>query len=51
MADFLEAGEEDVFRKVRADLDAGGIAVSDDEIRTAMNELMSTAVQQLQTDG
>jgi hypothetical protein len=51
MADFLEAGEEDVFRKVRADLEAGGITLSDDEIRTVMHELMSTAVQQLQADG
>jgi hypothetical protein len=48
MADFEEAGEEDVFRKVRADLTAGGKAdVSDHVIRRTMDELMATAVEQI----
>ncbi len=48
MADFEEAGDEDVFRKVRADLNAGGKTdVSDHIIRRTMDELMATAVEQI----
>ena len=47
MADFEEAGDDDVFRKIRKDLDAAGVATTDQEIRTAMNELMGAAVQQI----
>ena len=47
MADFEEAGEDDVFRKVRKDFDATGIATTDQEIRTVMVELMGKAVQQI----
>jgi hypothetical protein len=48
MADFEEAGDEDVFRKVRADLNAGGKTdVSDHVIRRTMDELMATAVEQI----
>jgi hypothetical protein len=48
MADFEEAGEDDVFRKVRQDFDAKKVAVSDQDIRVAMNELMAQAIQQIQ---
>lgn len=48
MADFEEAGDDDVFRKVRKDIDAKKVAVSDQEIRAAMNELMAKAVEQIQ---
>lgn len=48
MADFQEAGDEDVFRKVRADFDAKSVAQSDHQIRRAMDELMATAVEQIQ---
>jgi hypothetical protein len=44
-ADFEEAGDGDVFRKVNNDL--GGKA-SEDEIRAAMVELMATAIDQVQ---
>jgi hypothetical protein len=44
-ADFEEAGDEDVFRKVNGDL-AG--KASEDEIRAAMVELMATAIDQVQ---
>ena len=40
-ADMEEAGSEDVFRKLRADLPA---AVSDDEIRQAMGDAMEEAM-------
>jgi hypothetical protein len=47
MADFEEAGEDDVFRKVRKDFDAKGIAQSDQQIRLAMTELLRAAVEQI----
>lgn len=47
MADFEEAGEDDVFRKVRKDLDAGGVAATDQEIRSTMLELMGKAIEQI----
>jgi hypothetical protein len=47
-SDFEEPGDHDVFRKVRKDFDAKGVAASDDEIRQIMNELLARAVAQLQ---
>ena len=47
MADFEEAGEDDVFRKIRKDLDAGGVAATDQEIRSTMLELMGKAIEQI----
>jgi hypothetical protein len=48
MADFEEAGDDDVFRKVRADLNAGGKTdVSDHVIRRTMDELMAAAIEQI----
>jgi hypothetical protein len=37
-----------VFRKVRKDFDAKGVAASDEELRQMMNELLAKAVAQLQ---
>lgn len=45
-ADFEEVGHEDVFRKVRGDLDA---SVSDTEIRTKMDTFLAQAAQEIQT--
>ena len=50
MADFEEAGDEDVFRKIRADFDAGGVSVSDEDIRSKMSELLAEAVEQIQSE-
>lgn len=47
-ADFEEAGDEDVFRKVRKDFDDGGVDQSDHQIRRTMNELMGTAIAQIE---
>ena len=47
-ADFEEAGDEDVFRKIRADFDAGGVNEFDHQIRRTMTDLMATAVQQIE---
>jgi len=48
MADFEEKGEKDVFRKVRKDFDAKGVAQSDQDIRKIMQELLGVAVTQIQ---
>ncbi len=37
VADFEEAGDDDVFRKVRKDFDAKGVAQSDQDIRKTMD--------------
>jgi hypothetical protein len=47
MADFEEAGDDDVFRKVRADFDAAGIAQSDHQIRARTSELLDEARTQI----
>jgi hypothetical protein len=47
-ADMQEAGEEDVFRKVRGDLDAAKVPLSDHQIRRTMEELMAEAVAQIE---
>lgn len=47
MADFEEAGDDDVLRKVRKDLDAGGVSVDDAQIRKAMTELMAKAIDDI----
>jgi hypothetical protein len=46
-SDFEEAGDEDVFRKVRADFDAGGVSQSDEQLRSKMVELLAVAVEQI----
>ncbi|MDP3545568.1 MAG: DUF1476 domain-containing protein [Phreatobacter sp.] len=48
MADFEEAGDDDVFRKVKADLDAANAGQSDHQIRRTMDELMAVAIEQVQ---
>jgi hypothetical protein len=49
IADFEEAGDDDVFRKVRKDFDASGVAATDQEIRTMMVELLGRAVEQIKS--
>jgi len=48
-ADFEEAGDEDVFRKLRRDFDAKGVNQSDHQIRRTMQELMEKAVAQIKS--
>jgi hypothetical protein len=48
MSDFEEAGDDDVFRKVRGDLQAGNVEQSDHQIRRTMDELMAAAIEQIQ---
>jgi len=47
-ADFEEPGEEDVYRKVRGDLDTA--KVTDHTIRRKMAELLETAAEQVQNE-
>ena len=47
-ADLEEKGDDDVFRKIRKDLDAKSISVTDNEIREAMFKFLETAVAQIQ---
>ena len=50
-ADFEEAGDEDVFRKIKADLAAAGVDQSDHQIRRHMEEFMAQAIQQIKDQG
>ena len=43
-SDLEEAGDDDVFRKLRADFDAKGVAITDDQLRDQMAELLAKAV-------
>lgn len=47
MADFEEAGDDDVFRKLRADFDGAKVEVSDHVIRRSMDELMAKAIEEI----
>ncbi|MBN67398.1 MAG: hypothetical protein CMM94_07535 [Rickettsiales bacterium] len=47
VADFDEPGDDDVKRKVLADLQAAGIEISGEEVRAEMNRLLAVAKQQL----
>jgi len=51
LADLEEAGDDDVFRKIRKDFDAKGVAQSDHQIRRTMDELMAQAVAQVKKAG
>jgi len=44
MADFEDAGDQDVLRKLRKDFDAKGVALSDHQIGRLMTELLEKAV-------
>ncbi|OQM76632.1 DUF1476 domain-containing protein [Manganibacter manganicus] len=46
VADIEEAGDHDVFRKIRKDFDAAGVEQSDHQIRRTMDELMAKAIEQ-----
>ena len=50
-SDFEEAGDDDVFRKVRGDFDAAGVEQSDHQLRRQMDELLAEAMMQLENEG
>jgi hypothetical protein len=49
VADLEEAGDHDVFKKVRKDFDAKGVPQSDHQIRRTMEELMARAIEEVKT--
>lgn len=49
-SDLEEPGDEDVFRKIRADFDEKSVDQSDHQIRRAMGDLMTEAVSQLDAE-
>ena len=46
-ADMEEAGDMDVFRKVRKDLDEKNVAVSDEELRQYMDQFLLQAKEEI----
>ncbi len=46
-ADFEEVGEEDVYRKIKGDLDEKGVNISEHQVRREMEDLLNTAREQL----
>ena len=50
-ADLAERGDEDVFRKLRADFDKAGVAQTDHQIRRHMDEFLVKAAEELQAKG
>lgn len=47
MSDFEEAGDDDVLRKVKKDLDAGGVNLDDASLRKTMSELLARAIEEI----
>ena len=48
-ADLEEKGDDDVFRKVKSDLDAKGKGVPDAELRKMMGDLLAKAVEEVES--
>lgn len=46
-ADFQEAGDQDVIRKVKADFDAASVKMSEEQITAKLTEFYSEAMRQL----
>ena len=47
VSDLEEAGDHDVFKKIRNDFDAKGVSQSDHQIRRTMDELMARAIEEV----
>ncbi len=46
-ADFEEPGDDDVIRKVRGDLEAAGVPNAEAEVRRALDQCMSRALDEI----
>ncbi|MDF2118237.1 DUF1476 domain-containing protein [Roseiarcaceae bacterium H3SJ34-1] len=46
-ADMEEAGDEDVFRKIRKDFETAGVTQSDHQIRRTMDEMLAVAAEEI----
>jgi hypothetical protein len=51
MSDFEEGGDHDVAKKVHKDLEAKGVAHSEQEISRAMNDFMQKAIADIKASG
>ena len=51
VADFDEAGDADVFKKIRKDFDAKGVAQSDHQIRRTMTDFLEKAISDIKAAG
>ena len=51
MSDFEEAGDADVFKKVRKDFDAKGVAIPTTRLRRTMDDLMEKAIAEIKASG
>ena len=51
VADIEATGGHDVFDKIRKDLDAKGVTLSDHQIRRTMDELMARAISEIKASG
>ncbi len=49
-SDFEEPGDEDVYRKVKGDIDAKGLDISEHRLRRQMTELLEEARRQIATE-
>jgi len=47
LADFQEAGDDDVVRKVKGDLETGGASTSEAEIKSRMIDLLERAIDEV----
>ena len=47
-ADFEEAGDEDVVRKIASDFAGAGVSIGHDEIRAKLAELLAVAAEQIE---
>ena len=51
VSDMEEAGDDDVFRKVRKDFDAAGVELTDLALREKMDALMDAAREEIYNEG
>jgi hypothetical protein len=47
-SDLTEAGDNDVYRKVKADLDAKGVAITEADLRKQMGDFLAKAVADIE---
>jgi hypothetical protein len=50
VADFIVAGDEDVFRKLRDDFAEAGLDIADTDIRIKMVDLLNEATRQVENE-
>ena len=48
-ADLAEKGDDDVLRKLREDFASKGVAISDQDIRSAMDQFLAKAVHDIES--